>query len=121
MNGCTIWLARIKCRLYRMENALDRSLHDIGFGRDCSGWMEEWAAEAKGLASGDESLSQIFFGHYHAERMIATVSDENVPSWKLAERAGFTLTDKRMYKNLNDDIEELYRFYVMEKGNCRPA
>ncbi len=61
MNGCTIWLARIKCRLYRMENALDRSLHDIGFGRDCSGWMEEWAAEAKGLASGDESLSQIFF------------------------------------------------------------
>ena len=53
MNGCTIWLARIKCRLYRMENALDRSLHDIGFGRDCSGWMEEWVAEAKGLASGD--------------------------------------------------------------------
>ena len=53
--------------------------------------------------------------------MIAMVSDENVPSWKLAERAGFTLTDKRMYKNLNDDIEELYRFYVMEKGNCRPA
>lgn len=33
--------------------AADGSLHDIGFGRDCSGWMEEWVAEAKGLASGD--------------------------------------------------------------------
>ena len=24
MIGCTMWLARIKCRLYRMENAVDR-------------------------------------------------------------------------------------------------
>ena len=76
--------------------------------------QRDWRPETK-------AYLRYFFGHYHAERMIATVSDENVPSWKLAERAGFTLTDKRMYKNLNDDIEELYRFYVMEKGNCRPA
>ena len=157
------------------EMAADGSLHDIGFGRDCSGWMEEWVAEAKRLASGDnpavdylayavalkdddrvvgsvgcswyedlretgityfigaqyrgngyaleaaEAYLRYFFGHYHAERMIATVSDENVPSWKVAERAGFTLTDKRMYKDLNDEKEELCRFYVMEKGNFRPT
>lgn len=47
--------------------------------------------------------------------MIATVRDENVPSWKVVEKAGFTLIEKRMYKDINDDKEELYRFYEMTK------
>ena len=56
-----------------------------------------------------------FFKHYQAKRMIATVRDENIPSWKVIEKAGFILTEKRMYKDLNDDKEELYRFYKITK------
>ncbi len=43
--------------------------------------------------------------------MIATVRDENISSWKVIEKAGFMLSEKRMYKDLNDDEEKLYRFY----------
>ncbi len=46
-----------------------------------------------------------------AKRMIATVRDENISSWKVIEKAGFMLSEKRMYKDLNDDEEKLYRFY----------
>lgn len=52
-----------------------------------------------------------FFNHYNAKRMIATVRDENIPSWKVIEKVGFILSEKRMYKDLNDDEEKLYRFY----------
>lgn len=43
--------------------------------------------------------------------MIATVRDKNTPSWKVIEKAGFILSEKRMYKDLNDSEETLYRFY----------
>ena len=43
--------------------------------------------------------------------MIATVRAENISSWKVVEKAEFTLNEKRMYKDLNDDKEELYHFY----------
>ncbi|MDE6621403.1 MAG: hypothetical protein K2K74_13130 [Lachnospiraceae bacterium] len=46
-----------------------------------------------------------------AKQLIATVKDENIPSWKAVEKAGFVLTEKRMYKDLYDDKEELYHFY----------
>lgn len=46
--------------------------------------------------------------------MIATVRDENIPSWKVIEKAEFTQTGKRMYRDLNDDKEELYRFYEIK-------
>ena len=58
-----------------------------------------------------KAYTEYFFKHYHAKRMIATVRDENVPSWKVVEKAGFILTEKRMYKDLNDNKEKLYRFY----------
>ena len=52
-----------------------------------------------------------FFAHYDVQKMIATVRDENVSSCKAVEKAGFRLIEKRMYKDLNDDKEELYHFY----------
>ena len=52
-----------------------------------------------------------FFNHYNAKRMIATVRDENIPSWKVIEKVGFILSEKRMYKDLNDYEKKLYRFY----------
>lgn len=52
-----------------------------------------------------------FFNHYNGQRMIATVREENISSWKVAKKAGFVLNEKRMYKDLNDAKEELYHFY----------
>lgn len=58
-----------------------------------------------------KAYTEYFRKHYYGKGMIATVRDKNVPSWKVVEKAGFILAEKRMYKDLNDDKEELYRFY----------
>ena len=56
-----------------------------------------------------------FLSHYDIPRLIATVRHENISSWKVVEKIGFVLTEKRMYKDLNDDKEELYHFYELKK------
>ncbi len=62
-----------------------------------------------------KAYTEYFFKHYNAEIMIVTVRDENIASWKVIEKVGFILTEKRMYKDLNDDEEKLYRFYEITK------
>lgn len=57
--------------------------------------------------------SQYFFQHYSIHEIIATIREENISSWKVIEKAGFNLVERKMYKDINDDHEELYRFYVM--------
>lgn len=60
---------------------------------------------------------EFFFSNYNVHRMIATVRDENISSWKVVEKANFILTEKKRYKDINDDKEELYRFYEITRGN----
>lgn len=62
-----------------------------------------------------KAYTEYFFSHYNAKTMIATVRDENIPSWKVIEKVGFNLTEKRMYQDLNDDEKKLYRFYEITK------
>ena len=62
-----------------------------------------------------KAYTDYFFNHYNAKRMIATVRDENIPSWRVIEKVGFILSEKRMYKDLNDHEEKLYRFYEKAK------
>ena len=52
-----------------------------------------------------------FFEHYDENEIIATIREDNLPSWKAIERAGFSLVEKKMYKDINDANEVLYRFY----------
>lgn len=63
-----------------------------------------------------KAYTEYFLKHYNAKRIIATVRNENVPSWKVIEKAGYILNIKRMYKDLNDDKEELYRFYEIKEN-----
>ena len=56
-----------------------------------------------------------FFEHYDISEIIATVREENIASWKVIEKAGFKLVETKMYKDVNDDLEEMYRFYVLNK------
>lgn len=58
-----------------------------------------------------KAYTDYFLKHYHIQRMIATVRKENVASWKVIEKAGYRLLAEKMYKDINDDKEELYRFY----------
>ena len=57
-----------------------------------------------------------FMNRYDMPRLIATIREENVPSWKSIEQAGFVLDEKKVYKDLNDDKEEMYRFYSMARA-----
>ena len=58
-----------------------------------------------------------FFNHYDLQKVIATVRAENISSWKVVEKAGFSLTEKKMYKDLNDVDEEMYHFYEIRYKN----
>lgn len=58
-----------------------------------------------------KAYTAYFFKHYNMSKIIATIKHDNISSWKVIEKAGFTLTDKRMYKDLNDIKEEIYHFY----------
>ena len=57
-----------------------------------------------------------FFEHYNEEEIIATIKDVNEPSWKTAEKTGFKLLEIKMYKDIDDEKEELYRFYAANRG-----
>lgn len=63
------------------------------------------------------AYTKYFLNHYNVQRLIATVRDENTASWKVVEKAGFLLTGKRMYKDINDEKEELYHFYEKHLDN----
>ena len=62
-----------------------------------------------------KAFTKYFFSHYDLQKMIATIKEENLSSQKVIEKAGFLLVKKRMYKDLNDCKEELYRFYETAK------
>ncbi len=62
-----------------------------------------------------QAYTKYFLQHYTRNKIIATVREENVPSWKVVEKAGFLLVEKRMYKDINDEEEKLYHFYEMTK------
>lgn len=52
-----------------------------------------------------------FFNHYDAQRLLATVKEKNISSRRVVEKSGFTLTEKKMYQDVNDEKEEMYYFY----------
>lgn len=67
----------------------------------------------KGYASeAVKAYVQYFFQHYGMQEIIATIREENVSSWKVIEKAGFRLQERKMYQDLNDEEEEMYRFYA---------
>ncbi len=61
------------------------------------------------------AYTSYFFDHYNEKEIIATIKDENTSSYKTAERSGFKLVETKMYKDIYDEEEELYRFYVFER------
>lgn len=58
-----------------------------------------------------KKYTEYFLNHYNRKKLIATVREENIASWKVMEKSGYTLIEKKMYKDLYDEKEERYRFY----------
>ena len=56
-----------------------------------------------------------YFAHYDENAIQANIRDANVASWRTAEKAGFVLEDKHMYKDIDDSEELLYRFYSAKR------
>lgn len=56
-----------------------------------------------------------FFNHYYEREIIATIKDANIPSWRTAEKCGFELMETKLYKDIDDEEEYLYRFYVISR------
>lgn len=71
-------------------------------------------AEYRGNGYAAEAVwayTKYFWDSYEALNLIATIREENVGSWKSIEKAGYKLTEKKWYKDINDEKEEIYRFY----------
>lgn len=58
-----------------------------------------------------------FFDYYGEKELIAIIKDINERSWKTAEKCGFELKETKMYKDIDDEREELYRFYVIRSNH----
>ncbi len=58
-----------------------------------------------------QAYTNYFFTHYPVKKLIATIREENVASWKTIEKASFQMVERKMYQDINDAKEELYRFY----------
>ncbi len=58
---------------------------------------------------------EYFFDHYGEDGIIAVIADDNTASRRTAEKAGFQFTDARMYQDIYDAEERLYRFYAAKR------
>lgn len=61
------------------------------------------------------AYTSYFLTHYDVPELIATIRQDNAPSWRVIEKVGFALQGCRMYRDVNDDCEKLYRFYILHK------
>lgn len=58
-----------------------------------------------------QAYTNYFLAHYPIKKIIATIREENIASWKTIEKASFQFVERKMYQDINDAKEELYRFY----------
>lgn len=57
------------------------------------------------------AYARYFLENYNVSKIIATVRSENEASCKTIEKSDFKLKEIRMYKDINDEKEENYKFY----------
>ena len=59
-------------------------------------------------------MSRHMLKHYTISKLIANIRTANQASCKTVERAGYTLIETKMYKDVTDIAEKLYNFYEMQ-------
>ncbi|WP_313184232.1 GNAT family N-acetyltransferase [Lacrimispora sp.] len=61
-------------------------------------------------------FTKCFLNKYDVSKLIATIRTENVASCKAIEKAGYELKETKMYKDINDTLEQKYNFYFFNKS-----
>ena len=94
---------------YTMEHRETRKVIGIVYFVGAQYRNQGYAAEAI------KAYAQYFLQRYKWDELIATIREDNAPSWKAIEKAGFVLTGKKLYQDIGDKAEKLYRFYSCQK------
>lgn len=63
-----------------------------------------------------KAYTNYFFAQYKFASLIATIKEENIPSWKVIEKVGFRFAGTGFYKDINDETDKLYRFYEIKQS-----
>lgn len=74
-------------------------------------------SDYRGMGYATEAVTayvKYFLENYNTKPLIATIKDKNTAAVKVAEAAGFKLKETKMYKDITDENEQLYRFYEVE-------
>lgn len=62
-----------------------------------------------------KAYASCFLQQYEQDEIIATIRENNIPSWRAIEKAGFVLTEQKLYQDIDDETEKSYRFYSYRK------
>lgn len=91
-------------------------IHEIGIAY-CIGSKYRGKGFAKEAAS---AYTKYFFEHYpNINRMIATIRQDNIISNSVIRSVGYELEMMKMYKDINDEEEAMYNFYVYDNKKAK--
>ena len=79
-------------------------------------------ADYRGMGYATEAVKEYvdyFFRNYQMSELMANIRIDNVQSQRVVEKCGFRFIEKRMYKDVNDDLEEMYLFYRYDNEKNR--
>lgn len=68
-----------------------------------------------------QCFTDYMFARYSLKKLIATASVRNAASCKTLERAGFSLVETRMYRDLYDEDENMSNIYELGEREARDA
>lgn len=62
------------------------------------------------------AYTDYFFEHYDVTKLIATIRETNIASWKCIQKAGYDMIERKVYKDINDEKAQIYYFYEANKS-----
>lgn len=89
------------------DMAKDGSLLDVGFDINCAEWIGDWIGQALQMDEAD-NLQNDYIAYTIRLRSNGMIIGAVGCSY---EKVSFQLVERKMYQDINDAKEELYRFY----------
>lgn len=89
-----------------VEMASDGSWNDVGFDAKCQTWIEEWIQEARSLSKENNPRNG-----YLAYGVVLKETEKIIG---MVGCSYYRDLDRKLYQDVNDEKEELYRFYVFK-------
>ena len=99
-----IVVGSVGCTYYKNLDEVGQ-VYFVGADHRGKGYATEMAA----------AYTEYFLTHYDIPKMIILIRAENIASNMVAVKAGFILTETKLYQDDFDVIEKLYNFYEIRK------